>query len=65
MTDKWTDRLSDYIDDELDPEERRALEAHLAGCAVCRETLAELNAVVGRGAALEDRPPSKIGRAHV
>jgi hypothetical protein len=59
MTHTWTDRLSDYIDDELDPEERRALEAHLAGCAACRETLAELNAVVGRGAALEDRPPSR------
>ena len=59
MTDTWTDRLSEYIDDELDPEERRALEGHLTGCATCRETLAELNAVVVRGAALEDRPPGR------
>lgn len=58
MTDKWTDRLSDYLDDELDPEERRSLEAHLAECAACRQTLAELDAVVGRGAALDDRPPA-------
>ena len=59
MTDTWTDRLSDYLDGELDPEARRELEAHLGTCAACRDALAELNAVVGRGAALEDRPPAR------
>lgn len=58
MTDTWTDRLSDYLDDELDPEERRAAEAHLSECAECRATLAELEAVVARADALDDRPPA-------
>src|SRR6266536_1240394 len=29
MTDKWTDRLSEYLDDELAPDQRRQIEAHL------------------------------------
>lgn len=37
-----TSRLSDYLDDELTPRERREADEHLAGCAECRELLAEL-----------------------
>ena len=33
MSDVWTDRLSEYLDDELPPGERAALEGHLAQCA--------------------------------
>ena len=33
--DQWTNRLSDYLDDELPPQERAGLEAHLASCAEC------------------------------
>jgi len=44
-TDRWTDRLSEYLDGELGPEERDALEAHLDGCSTCAATLAELRAV--------------------
>lgn len=29
------EQVSSYIDDELEPAERRALEAHLASCATC------------------------------
>jgi hypothetical protein len=58
MQDDWTDRLSDYLDDELTPPERAALEAHLAGCARCSETLAELREVVARAATLPARPPA-------
>ena len=35
--DAFTDRLSDYLDDELDAAERAAIDAHLAGCAACRD----------------------------
>ena len=57
MNDKWTDRLSEYLDAELDNEERVALEAHLATCGDCRATLEDLRRVVGRARALEDRAP--------
>jgi anti-sigma factor RsiW len=58
MTDQWNDRLSEYIDDELTPAERAALEAHLASCAECVVTLAELREVVERAATLPARPPA-------
>lgn len=50
--DDWTDRLSEYLDDELSPSERMALEAHLRGCPGCRTTLEELRAVTARAASL-------------
>lgn len=58
MNDQWTDRLSDYLDDELDQSQRVALEAHIAGCEGCTQTLAELRRVVGRAQAIDDRPPT-------
>jgi tetratricopeptide (TPR) repeat protein len=58
MSDQWTDRLSDYLDGELNPAERGALETHLATCAACTATLAELERVVARARALEDRAPA-------
>jgi putative zinc finger protein len=58
MTDQWTNRLSEYLDGDLAANDRAALEAHLAGCAACRATLAELERVVARAQALEDRPPA-------
>jgi anti-sigma factor RsiW len=58
MKDQWTDRLSEYVDGELTPAERTALEAHLAACGACRQTLGELRRVVARAQALDDRPPA-------
>ncbi|MGQ0815723.1 MAG: zf-HC2 domain-containing protein [Gemmatimonadota bacterium] len=55
--DKWTDRLSDYIDDELSESEVVALEVHLLECADCGRTLQELRAVVARAGRVIDRPP--------
>jgi tetratricopeptide (TPR) repeat protein len=55
--DKWTDRLSEYLDDELGADERRELEAHLSGCVSCRTTLDELRAVVERARTVGDRAP--------
>jgi anti-sigma factor RsiW len=58
MSDQWMNQLSDYLDDELDQSQRIALEAHLAECANCTATLADLRRVVGRAQALDDRPPA-------
>lgn len=41
----FKDRLSAFIDQELTPEETRALTEHLEECAECREELARLKAV--------------------
>jgi anti-sigma factor RsiW len=38
------DTLSAYLDDELAPAARREAEAHLAGCADCRDELVEVAA---------------------
>jgi len=51
--------LSAYIDGELEGSELRRVEAHLAGCAGCRETLEDLRRLVRRAAALDDRPPER------
>src|SRR6266571_678154 len=58
MNDQWTDRLSEYLDDDLSSAEVTALEAHLAACASCRATLDELRRVVAQARALDDRPPA-------
>jgi tetratricopeptide (TPR) repeat protein len=58
MTDQWNDRLSDYLDDEMAPDERAALEVHLASCGECAVTLDELREVVQRASALPARPPA-------
>lgn len=43
--DQWTDRLSDYVDDELSPAEQAACRAHVDSCPRCRETVAALAAL--------------------
>ncbi|HTI39567.1 MAG TPA: zf-HC2 domain-containing protein [Vicinamibacterales bacterium] len=57
MSDRWTNRLSEYLDDDLSASERRSVEAHLQECADCRTTLAELHGVVERAGSLPARPP--------
>lgn len=57
LQDEWTDRLSEYLDDELLPAERLAFEEHLRFCVGCRATLEQLRAVKVRAAALRDRDP--------
>jgi hypothetical protein len=53
----WTDRLSEYLDNDLTPGERAAADVHLRDCAACRATLDELRAVTARAHALADRAP--------
>ena len=55
--DLWTDRLSEYLDRELDAADRAAAEAHLARCAACRDTLAALRDVRARAGRLPATAP--------
>ena len=54
MSDRYTDRLSDYLDEELDESERREIETHLRACPACVSTLEELRLVVARATRLTD-----------
>lgn len=56
--DHWTERLSEYLDDELTLTDRVALERHLEHCGSCRSLLAELREVVCRAETLEDSEPT-------
>lgn len=59
MHDRFTDRLSDYIDDEdLSPRERSAIERHLETCGECRSVAEQLRAVAARAASLPDARPA-------
>jgi anti-sigma factor RsiW len=61
MTDRWTARLSEYLDGDLDAAERAALETHLPGCPECRRTLEALKSVVARASGLDAAgPPSDL-----
>ncbi len=55
--DRFTDRLSDFLDGDVSPDERLELEAHLAQCASCRAILDELRAVVRGAKELAASPP--------
>ena len=56
---EWTDKLSDYLDDELSPGERAAVDAHLADCPECRHVRTELQRVVGSARGLMPLPPAR------
>ena len=56
-TDAFTDRLSEYIDEDLTAADRQSVEAHLTECEACRATVAELRRVVARAANLKDSAP--------
>ncbi|MEX2270959.1 MAG: zf-HC2 domain-containing protein [Vicinamibacterales bacterium] len=62
-----TDRLSEYLDDELTPAGRREVDLHLAGCAECRLVLEELALVKQTAAELTelDRVPDADLWPHV
>ena len=58
MRDAWIDRLSEYIDDELEPGERLALEQHLLDCAACRAVIVDLQRVAAEARRTEDAVPA-------
>lgn len=55
MSDRWTELLSDYLDDGLDAGSRTELESHLRGCPDCSEALQGLRLVVARARSLPAR----------
>jgi anti-sigma factor RsiW len=57
--DMWTARLSEFADGELPDDERVRLEAHLADCAQCRQTLDELIRVRDLAGRLPERQPDR------
>lgn len=59
LMDHRTDRLSEYLDDALGHDERRAIEAHLAVCPACLQTLEQLRLVVDRARTLESHAPEQ------
>jgi anti-sigma factor RsiW len=59
MSDQWTERLSEYVDGELENGERVALEAHLQGCAECSRVVGDLRRVVRRARTLKRQVPER------
>ena len=47
-----TDRLSEYVDGELDFAEQHEIERHLAACAECRDIVSDLRMIAARAAQL-------------
>ena len=58
MSDPWADRLSEYLDGELQADEQEMLASHLRECPECAATLADLRRVAGRARALTDHEPA-------
>lgn len=57
-----SERLSSYLDDELDADRARRLEDHLRSCASCRRQLDGLRRVMGDLRSLrESSPPAGLG----
>ena len=57
MSDRWTESLSGYVDGNLEPAERRLLEAHIGACAECAATLEDLRLISSRARTLPASGP--------
>ena len=58
---RHADALAALVDDTLDPRERGPLDEHLAGCAACRDLLADLREIRSLAATLEPiEPPARV-----
>ena len=44
----WTDRLSEFLDEGLEPREMDAVRDHLQGCSKCRAVVEDLAEVRSR-----------------
>jgi len=62
--DPYQERLSDWIDDELDPSERKELDDHLESCADCRDLVSELRTLRREARSLSSvEPPAHLWTA--
>jgi anti-sigma factor RsiW len=43
----WNDRLQDWLDGSVEPEDGEAFESHLAGCEICQQHVAEFELLDG------------------
>jgi hypothetical protein len=59
MNEHWTDRLSEFLDGELDSQDHAACEAHLGGCPECAQVLSELRDVLNRSRSLDVLEPER------
>jgi Putative zinc-finger len=59
MHEEWTDKLSDYLDGELEAADQTAVEAHLRDCSECIAVLNDLKRVVAGARGLDVRPPDR------
>lgn len=57
--DIWTERLSEYIDGDLDASEASSLEQHLLVCAGCSAIVTDLRAITAHAAALQPTNPAR------
>jgi anti-sigma factor RsiW len=57
MSDRWMERLSEYVDGELPAADQAALEAHLEACSDCSAVLAGLRRVVERARVVKEYVP--------
>ncbi len=61
---RWVEpHASDYLDGDLQPDERARLEHHLGACPECRELLDGLRAVIGSLGVLGAQQPPVVAPA--
>ena len=58
----WQERISASLDGELDPEEERELQEHLASCAACRSAMALLRGMQTVLGGEEAEPPEALAK---
>ena len=56
--DRYTEKLSEYLDGELGTAERQEIESHVFECGECAAALDELRRVTVRAHELSDQPPA-------
>jgi hypothetical protein len=59
MNEHLGERLSAYLDGELDGDALAVAQTHLAACADCRRALDDLQRITRRARSLDDRPPER------